>query len=148
MKWYFSFPLLNSFNKTKAAFSLLLNIVKLGSCFYYIKLYHNHRQTVLLQTTLSNHKCWIFVYFLTSFCDVKIDHNDNINGGDVQRKIVVNNVDKSSLWAPWQNGSQWSQWSLPRHNDPYHDKVVLVNSIELHVMYYLIKSYLHFSRVI
>jgi len=25
---------------------------------------------------------------------------DNINGGDVQRKNVVNNVDKSSLWAP------------------------------------------------
>jgi len=24
----------------------------------------------------------------------------NINGGDVQRKNVVNNVDKSSLWAP------------------------------------------------
>jgi len=23
-----------------------------------------------------------------------------INGGDVQRKNVVNNVDKSSLWAP------------------------------------------------
>ena len=24
----------------------------------------------------------------------------NINGRDVQRKIVVNNVDKLSLWAP------------------------------------------------
>ena len=24
----------------------------------------------------------------------------NINGGDVQRKNVVNNVDKSSLWTP------------------------------------------------
>ena len=24
----------------------------------------------------------------------------NINGGDVQRKNVVNNVDKTSLWAP------------------------------------------------
>jgi len=24
----------------------------------------------------------------------------DINGGDVQRKNVVNNVDKSSLWAP------------------------------------------------
>jgi len=29
----------------------------------------------------------------------------NINGRDVQRKTVVNNVDKSSLWAPWQNCS-------------------------------------------
>ena len=28
----------------------------------------------------------------------------NINGRDVQRKNAVNNVDKSSLWAPWQNG--------------------------------------------
>jgi len=27
-----------------------------------------------------------------------------MNGRDVQRKNVVNNVDKSSLWAPWQNG--------------------------------------------
>jgi len=25
---------------------------------------------------------------------------NNINGRDVQRKNVVNNVDKSSLWAP------------------------------------------------
>jgi len=25
---------------------------------------------------------------------------ENINGGDVQRQNVVNNVDKSSLWAP------------------------------------------------
>jgi len=34
----------------------------------------------------------------------KITHsvtaNTYINGGDVQRKNVVNNVDKSSLWAP------------------------------------------------
>ena len=28
----------------------------------------------------------------------------NINGRDVQRKNAVNYVDKSSLWAPWQNG--------------------------------------------
>jgi len=27
-------------------------------------------------------------------------YNNNINGGDVQRKNVVNNVDKSSLLAP------------------------------------------------
>jgi len=25
----------------------------------------------------------------------------NINGGDVQRKNVANNVDKSSLWTKW-----------------------------------------------
>jgi len=28
----------------------------------------------------------------------------NINGREFQRNNVVNNVDKSSLWAPWQNG--------------------------------------------
>jgi len=31
----------------------------------------------------------------------------SINGRDVQRKNVVNKVDKSSLWAPWQNGPYW-----------------------------------------
>jgi len=30
--------------------------------------------------------------------------NFNINWRDVQRKYVVNNEDKSSLRAPWQNG--------------------------------------------
>ena len=30
----------------------------------------------------------------------KYNKNQNINGGDVQRKNVVNNVEKSSLWAP------------------------------------------------
>ena len=29
---------------------------------------------------------------------------ENINGRDVQRKHGVSNVDKSSLWAPWQDG--------------------------------------------
>ena len=27
----------------------------------------------------------------------------NIKGRDVRRKYAVNNVDKSNLWAPWQN---------------------------------------------
>jgi len=30
--------------------------------------------------------------------------SSNINGRDVQRKNVVNNVDKSSVWAPLQTG--------------------------------------------
>jgi len=30
----------------------------------------------------------------------QLNVNVKINGGDVQRKNVVNNVDKSSLWAP------------------------------------------------
>jgi len=29
---------------------------------------------------------------------------ENIIGKDVQRKNVVSNVNKSSLWAPWQDG--------------------------------------------
>ena len=39
----------------------------------------------------------------------------NINGGDVQRKNVVNNVDKSSLWAPWQNGPYKNTQNITKH---------------------------------
>jgi len=39
----------------------------------------------------------IDVYRLIEPAQMIISH---INGGDVQRKNVVNNVDKSSLWAP------------------------------------------------
>jgi len=31
---------------------------------------------------------------------LNVHYCEYINGGDVQRKNVVNNVDKSSLWAP------------------------------------------------
>jgi len=39
----------------------------------------------------------------------------NINGRAVQRKNVVNNVDKSSLWAPWQNGSYKNTQNITKH---------------------------------
>ena len=39
----------------------------------------------------------------------------NINGRDVQRKNVVNNVDKSSLWAPWQNGPYKTTQYITKH---------------------------------
>jgi len=39
----------------------------------------------------------------------------NINGGDVQRKIVVNNVDKSSSWAPRQNGPYKNTQNITKH---------------------------------
>ena len=39
----------------------------------------------------------------------------NINGGDVQRQNVVNNVDKSSLWAPWQNGPYKNTQNITQH---------------------------------
>jgi len=34
---------------------------------------------------------------------------------DVQRKNVVNNVDKSSLWAPWQNGPYKNIQNITKH---------------------------------
>jgi len=40
----------------------------------------------------------------TNVDDLFIILHSNINGRDVQRKNVVNNVDKSSLWAQWQHG--------------------------------------------
>jgi len=39
----------------------------------------------------------------------------NINGWDVQRKNVVNNVDKYSLWAPWQNGPYKNTQNITKH---------------------------------
>jgi len=39
----------------------------------------------------------------------------NINGGDVQNKNVVNNVDKSSLWAPRQNGPYKNTQNITKH---------------------------------
>ena len=46
-------------------------------------------------------------YYHSHVCPFLFMFNDtctNINGRDVQRKNVVNNVDMSSLRAPWQNG--------------------------------------------
>jgi len=47
---------------------------------------------------------------------VLFDYNIvNVNGRDVQRKNVVNNVDKSSLWAPWQNGPYKNTQNITKH---------------------------------
>ena len=40
---------------------------------------------------------------------------DIINGRDVQGKNVVNNVDKSSLWATWQNGPYKNTQYITKH---------------------------------
>jgi len=40
----------------------------------------------------------------------------NINWSDVQRKNVVNNVDMSSLRAPWQNGPYKSKHTEQHKN--------------------------------
>jgi len=45
---------------------------------------------------------------------------NNINGGDVQRKNVVNNVDKSGLWAPWQNGPYKNTQNITKHGVNKH----------------------------
>jgi len=39
----------------------------------------------------------------------------HINGGDVQRNNVVNNVNKSSLWAPRQNGPYKNTQNNTKH---------------------------------
>ena len=49
-------------------------------------------------TLVSQRKYYVTNYNrIIEICALK---SANINGGDVQRKNVVNNVDKSSLWAP------------------------------------------------
>ena len=40
-----------------------------------------------------------FDFYIMREYNIKTNRG-NINGRDVQRKNVVNNVDKSSLWAP------------------------------------------------
>ena len=52
----------------------------------------------------------LWLYFSTIYF-----FNGNINGGDVQRKNVVNNLDKSSLWAPWQNGPYKNTQNITKH---------------------------------
>jgi len=39
-------------------------------------------------------------FCLVVYVNISSMKNLNINGRDVQRKNVVNNVEKSSLWAP------------------------------------------------
>jgi len=41
-----------------------------------------------------------FMAYMLYYYYTKKIKSSNINGRDVQRKNVVNNVDKSSLWAP------------------------------------------------
>ena len=53
---------------------------------------------------------------------VKFEQNPFISIGfiertrrDVQRTNVVNNMDKSSLWAPWQNGPYKNTQNITKH---------------------------------
>ena len=58
----------------------------------------------------------VILAFMNLNSDVGSSNNRNIiNGGDVQRKNVVNNVDKSSLWAPWQNGPYKNTQNITKH---------------------------------
>jgi len=42
---------------------------------------------------------------------------ENINGRDVQRKNVVSNVDKSNVWAPWQDGPYKNTKNITKHEE-------------------------------
>ena len=59
----------------------------------------------------ADHPCWQNFYYTDLFFFIIC----NINGRDVQRKNVVNNVDKSSLWAPWQNGPYKNTQNITKH---------------------------------
>jgi len=56
---------------------------------------------------------WIFaVEFLDRISIIR----NNINKRDIQGKNVVNNVDMSSLSAPWQNGTYKNQHTEQHKN--------------------------------
>jgi len=59
----------------------------------------------------------ILLYFIRFFNlnTLVLPYYHNINGRDVQRKNVVNNVDKSSLWAPRQNGPYKNTKNITKH---------------------------------
>ena len=40
---------------------------------------------------------------------------EKINRRDVQRKNVVSDVNKSSLWAPWQDGLYKNTKNITKH---------------------------------
>jgi len=40
---------------------------------------------------------------------------ENVNGRDVQIKNVVSNLDKSVLWAPWQDGPYKNTKNITKH---------------------------------
>jgi len=54
-------------------------------------------------------------FCLVVYVNISSMKNLNINGRDVQRKNVVNNVEKSSLWAPWQNGPYKNTQNITKH---------------------------------
>jgi len=55
-------------------------------------------------TIFMQNKTGTTCFNICAFFSAHTVHTYNINGRDLQRKNVVNNVDKSSLSAPWQNG--------------------------------------------
>jgi len=58
------------------------------------------KQTQLTLQYLCRTRQGQHVLILCAFFAAHTVHTYNINGRDLQRKNVVNNVDKSSLWAP------------------------------------------------
>jgi len=55
-----------------------------------------------------------------------VKHIDTINGRDVQRQNVVNNVDKLGLWALWQNGPYKNAQNIVKH-EVYKDATDIKN---------------------
>jgi len=73
-------------------------------------------------------------------------HVDNINGRYVQRKNVVNNVDKSSLCAPWQNDPYKNTQNITKHG-VYKDATDVKKLLFCVLCFFSIFNYLkHFSK--
>jgi len=47
---------------------------------------------------------------------ISVAGSNKIKGRDVQRKNVVNNLDKSGVWAPLQNGPYKNTQNITKHD--------------------------------
>jgi len=56
-----------------------------------------------------------WIKFNQSSCTTYIHYRQGNINGDVQRKNVVNNVHKSSLWAPWKSGPYKNTQNITKH---------------------------------
>jgi len=65
-----------------------------------VLLHRTSEKIELMHMFVTYHRIISFTLYVAGFVSFVLSLRKNINGGDVQRKNVVNNVDKSSLWAP------------------------------------------------
>jgi len=96
-------------------FSLFIShvhdIIKLKTLLYHSYTWQNKNNGVWHANRDSSLRCVYMSLRVTVW-------TNNINWRDVQRKNVVNNVDKSSLRAPWQNGP-YTQNDTKTRRTPY-----------------------------